>query len=205
MRYKMLIVSLFVLVSGCSKITSGEEKLKQDTHLNSTEKVEHKSSDTNKPQKNGDDFELLDIGPKFSIPDFNITNFDIKVRKGEIHLEFTYNISPKLYEFLKRKPIYYFGIEFPQDTNDIVKLDRTSLVQGPMLLGKAQTYTISFNENIPVSLTQTEIDQLEKNQLGYRLHILNKEKANVHTYDDIELASQVDPKKSKPEFFTIKK
>ena len=198
-RFLMVPLIAIILLSACNFSNSKvvEEKKVQNNNIKTKETSNPKTEAKSMTNESSEDNQMLDFGTKFNPPEFLVNKFDINVENGnELHLEITYDISPKLYKFLSKKLVYFFGIEFPQETFNITKLDKTSVVEGPAVEGNSKTYSLSFTEHLPVTLSQIEIEKLVNNKLEYKLYIFNKNKDPVHMFDDIELYSTTVPGKS---------
>lgn len=198
MKSKIIIpLAAVLLLSACNASDSDKvlkENMVKGEEIHTKEETNKQINKTNESQEKD---ELVDFGTRFIAPEFMVKKFNIKILdNNKMNFEVTYEISEKLYKFLLKKPTYYFGIEFPQKTIDTINLDKSSYLEGPEVMGGKMTYTISFTEQLTVSLSQTDIEKLETNKNEYKLYVFNKNKYPVYINDDIEISSQLVPGKS---------
>lgn len=153
-----MIVSMIFLLSGCisEKSTSIEELPKIESDL-------------------------------FMSPNFQINDFSINIEnKNNLIINFDYTYSPELNSSLEMDDSFYFKFEFPEEVKEITTLENSSKVERENINSDTELYhSTRIETKLPKILSDSEIEKIENELLGYNLLIKDINDLEIHKFVNV--------------------
>ncbi|WP_339303568.1 hypothetical protein [Paenibacillus sp. FSL R5-0519] len=164
---KSLIILLIISsLIGCSNSTSTHEN-------NSSNPPPVINEESKSPEKSNHD-NLEGIEKKFFPPNFQVTEIVISYKDKTLLFNLKYTFNLELYQILKNSNEYSFMIGFPQEIENIIGVSATSIAEGQFESNGRLNYETTIKTSVEKELT-TEQLKLIKNNMDYKLFVLNKE------------------------------